>query len=256
VPAPHTATDATRGLSAPARAGIAAGGTALGLVFEGVSRLRSAKSLHPRGAVFAGELRIDGGGPLALLAGVPFLSEPATHRGLVRFSRSLGLPEASPDILGMAIRLTDAHGPGRPQDLLLVTSGDGAVVHHVFVPSRGFYARPYSSVLVFRGEGDAFVVGARLAPGSARETGHGSELADLTASAATGRLRFDLGVAPLSGRMRPVATLTVGARLPDDRAEPRFNPWNTGGGLEPTGPVNRMRQSVYPRSQRGWVTGR
>jgi hypothetical protein len=125
---------------------------------------------------------------------------PAVHPGVVRFSRSLGLPELSPDILGMAIRLEDAHGPERPQDLLLVTSGDGAVIHHLFAP--GVVLRP--AVLErarLSGEGSAFLVGARLAPGSPRPEGNGSEFADLDAAASTGRLRYDIGVAPVNGRL-------------------------------------------------------
>lgn len=228
-------------------------GTVLGAGFGAVSRLRSGKSLHPRGAVHEAELTIhDRGVKRPELEGVTFLTRPATYSGVVRFSRSLNLPEISPDILGMAIRLTDAHGPGRPQDLLLVTSGDGAVVHHLFVPGRGYFDTPYSSVLTFRGVRGPFVIGARLASGSARVSGRGSELADLGAAAATGRLRYDVGVAPLTGRMTPVATLRVGPRLPEQANEIRFNPQNTGGGLELSGPVNRMREWVYPGSQDGW----
>lgn len=233
--------------------GLRAAGTLVGAGFAAVSRLRSAKSLHPRGAVHEAELTVHGDVELSELEGVPLLSRPAVHAGVVRFSRSLGLPELSPDILGMAIRLTDAHGPGRPQDLLLVTSGDGAVVHHLFAPSRGYFDRPYSSVLTFRGARGPFVIGARLTPGSSRVTGRGSELADLGAAAASGRLRYDLGVAPLTGRMTRVATLKVGTRLPDSANAIRFNPRNTGGGLELSGPVNRMRGWVYPRAQDGWT---
>ena len=245
--------DALAPLPAPARAGIGAAGHVVGGVFGAVSRLRSAKSLHPFGVVHEAELRVDGIVPRPdLLAGVPLLTHRATYPGVVRFSRSLGLPEAAPDIHGMAIRLPDAHGRGRDQDLLLVTSGDGAVVHHLFVPGHGYFGRPYSSVLTFRGEGGAFVVGARIADGSPRPSGGATEFDDLGAAAATGDLRFDLGVAPLSGRMTRVATLAIGSRLPDDLDELHFNPWNTGGGLEPTGPINRMRDLVYRESQAGW----
>lgn len=31
-----------------------------------------------------------------------------------------------------------------------------------------------------------------------------------------------------------------------------FNPWNTGGGLEPAGFLNRLRDIAYPLSQRAW----
>ena len=250
---PDTTHEAVRGLPAPARAGIAAAGTVLGGAFGLVSRLRSAKSLHPYGAVHEAELEIHGRGPADLLRGVPLLSEPATYPALVRFSRSLGLPESAPDFIGMAIRLLDAHGPGRPQDLLFVSSGDGAVVHHVFKPGWGYFGHAWSSVLVFRGDDGAFVVGAKLAPGSARRSGTGSELSDLGAAAATGRLRYELGVAPVRGRLVGVGTLRIGERLPDDANEIRFNPWNTGGGLTPTGPLNRARDWVYDLSQSGWA---
>jgi hypothetical protein len=231
-----------------------AAGTAVGAGFGVVSRLRSARSLHPRGAVHSAQFTVHGRRDLPELEGVTLLRTPATHPAVVRFSRSLNLPELAPDILGMAIRLTDAHGPGRPQDLLLVTSGDGAVLHHLFAPSRGYFDRPYSSVLTFRGAAGPFVIGARLAPGAPRVRGRGSELADLGAAAATGRLAYDVGVAPLTGRMTPVATMVVGARLPEEANRIRFNPAaNTGGGLELSGPVNRMRRWVYPGSQAGWA---
>jgi len=223
--------------------------------FELVSWARSAKSLHPHGVLHAAQLRVHGGqaGRPDLLRGVPFLTTPGVHRGVVRFSRSLGLPEPAPDVLGMAIRLPDAHGPGRAQDLLLVTSGDGPLVHHLFVPGRGYFALPYSSVLPYRGDGGQFLVGARLAADAPAPSGHGSEAADLAAAAASGRLAYEVGVAPLHGRLRPVATLAVGDRLPDSGDALRFNPWVTGGGLRPAGPLNALRDRVYRRSQRGWT---
>ncbi len=251
---PDTTASATRNLPAPARAGIAAAGTVVGGVFGAVSRLRSAKSLHPHGVVHAAELEIRGGGPPGLLAGVPLLTTRRTYPAVVRFSRSLGLPETAPDFMGIGLRLTDAHGPDRHQDLLLVSSGDRTITHHLFKPGFGFFDHAYSSVLVFRGQGPAFLVGARLSPGSARDTGHGSEFDDLAASAATGNLRYDLGVAPVRGKLSRVGILTIGDQLPDEANAIRFNPWNTGGGLEPTGPVNRIREWVYPGSQKGWAS--
>jgi hypothetical protein len=238
-----------------ARTGADTAGSVLGGVFGAVSRLRSAKSLHPKGVVHEAELRVHGRRPSPdLLAGVPFLTHQATYRGIVRFSRSIGLPEAAPDILGMAIRLPDAHGPGRPQDLLLVTSRDHALVHHLILPAHSYIGHPYSSVLTYRGGDGAFVLVARVAPGAPLpDDGAGTEFDELLAAAETGGLRYELGPAPLTGRMRPVATLSIGGRLPGEANAVRFNPWNTGGGLEPAGPVNRMRQSAYRLSQRGWM---
>ena len=63
---------------------------------------------------------------------------------------------------------------------------------------------------------------------------------------------FDLAVAEVWGRFRPVAELRVAAPLPPETDALRFNPWNAGGGLEPTGLLNRLRDYAYPLSQRAW----
>jgi hypothetical protein len=55
------------------------------------------------------------------------------------------------------------------------------------------------------------------------------------------------------GRFRPVAELRVGDPLPPAADALRFNPWNTGGGLELTGVLNRLRDVAYPLSQRAWA---
>jgi hypothetical protein len=64
---------------------------------------------------------------------------------------------------------------------------------------------------------------------------------------------FDLGVAEIWGRFRPVAELRVGKPLPPESDALLFNPWNTGGGLELSGFLNRLRDIAYPLSQRAWA---
>jgi len=46
-----------------------------------------------------------------------------------------------------------------------------------------------------------------------------------------------------------VGAIKAGARLDSDV---RFSPWNTGGGIEPSGAFNRLRDYAYSLSQRGW----
>ncbi|HEV2773821.1 MAG TPA: hypothetical protein VGV57_13520 [Thermoleophilaceae bacterium] len=55
-----------------------------------------------------------------------------------------------PDLLGMSIGVPHAYGRHRPQDLMLVTSADLPLVHHLFLPASDGQARPYSSSLPFR----------------------------------------------------------------------------------------------------------
>src|SRR5215212_6219229 len=99
----------------------------------------------------------------SLLAGAAIaelLRRPAEHDAVVRLSRSLGMPRPLPDLLGLSLRVLDAYGPGRHQDLLMVTSVDAAVLHHVFVPAGDVQQRPYSSSLPYRVGEETFIVGA------------------------------------------------------------------------------------------------
>jgi hypothetical protein len=205
-----------------------AGGAATGAVLATVSGLRRSKAVHPRGVVREATLAIT---PTAAApAGSTLLSTAAEHRALVRFSRSLGLPHPLPDLLGMAVRVIDAYGAGRHQDFLLITTIDAPVLHHLFVPAAHVRQRPYTSSLPYAAGDERLLVGA-LPEGD----------------------DFALAVAPLSGRFAPVGRLRLGATLPAGANALRFNVReNTGGGLEPAGVLNRMRDVAYPMSQWAW----
>jgi hypothetical protein len=223
---------------------------AVGGALATVAALRRGKAVHPHGATHAARLVIEGT-PDAPQAST-LLATPGEWRALVRFSRSLGLPRPLPDLLGMSIRVPDAYGAGRHQDFLLVTSVDLPVLHHVFLPAGDVWQRPYSSSLPYRSGDRLLLVGALPDPSSPRPGGD-DELDRLARAAATGRLRFRLAVARPGGRFRAVGTLHVGARLADTLDALRFNPFNAGGGLEPAGFLNRLRDFAYPMSQRAWA---
>jgi hypothetical protein len=151
----------------------------------------------------------------------------------------------------MSIRVLAPYGSGQHQDFLLVTSVDRPLLHHVFVPATDVQQRVYTSSLPYRAGGDLFLVGALPDSRSPRPAGE-SEFDRLDAAASTGRLVFQLAVAPLRGRFRPVAELQVGARLARELDALRFNPWNTGGGMEPAGWLNGARDRAYKLSQAAW----
>jgi hypothetical protein len=208
-------------------------------LFRRLSRRRRRRAFHPYGVGFAAELeRLDGGAVL-----------PAEIDGeaIVRLSRSLGAPEWFPDPCGLALRVPDAYGPGRHQDLLLASSGRAPLARHLLLPSRGFCDRPYSSILPYRLAGETVVVLAL--PDRGRDAG--PLLAKLR-ERDRGELEFELAIAPLWGAPRLVARFRLGARLPAALTERLgFDPCNSGGGLEPAGSLNKLRGPSYSASQAG-----
>lgn len=238
-----------RRLRRPARAvSDAVGGTIAGAL-AGLARLRGGKAVHPHGDTYSARLLIDGKADAP--AASELLRTAREWPAIVRFSRSLGLPRPLPDLLGMSIRVPNAYGEGRHQDLLFVTSVDAPVLHHIFLPAGDVQQRPYSSSIPYRAGDRTFLIGARPDPASPRAHG-GTELERLEGAVRSGDVRFDLVVAPLLGRFQRVGSLQLGALMPETLNALRFNPLNTGGGLEAIGTLNRWRGFAYPLSQRAW----
>jgi hypothetical protein len=219
---------------------------ATGAFWGALSRLRGGRrSLHPIGVGFEASFVVDSG-----QTGVELFDSPGSHRALVRFSRGAGLPEPLPDILGIAVRVIDAHGPGAHQDFLLATSSSLPVAHHALLPAWTFFDRTFSSVLVYSVAGSSRLVGA--VPRSEVPHGGDSGLGGVALAASRGLLSYDLVLAPPFGRFSSVARIDVGDRLPDEESERlRFNVWNTGGGIRPAGPFQGLRLPAYEGSQHG-----
>ena len=120
-------------------------------------RARSARARCTRpGSAFEAELVVDE----PVLRGARLFARRGRRRALVRFSRGFGLPEPVPELMSMAIKVPDAYGPGRDQDLLwpppaggrsCATSSPGAATH---------LDRAYSTVLPFRVGERTMVLGA------------------------------------------------------------------------------------------------
>jgi hypothetical protein len=247
---PRLGASARQDLQRPARIALDALGYGVGGVLAGVAAARGAKAVHPHGVSYRARLVIDGAAHAP--AASQLLSTPREYCALMRFSRSLGLPRPIPDLLGVSLRVLDAYGPTCHQDVLLVSSIDLPVLHHLFVPATDVQQRPYSSSLPFRAGDERFLIGVVPYARSPRPPG-AHEFDRLQRAADTNRLTFRLATSSLGGRFRRVGSLHVGQRLPDTLDALRFDPFNCGGGLHLAGAINRLRDYAYAMSQAAWA---
>ncbi|MGE2728171.1 hypothetical protein ACQI4F_01725 [Mycolicibacterium vaccae] len=140
----------------------------------------------------------------------------ATHRAVVA---------AGPDRRGshprkLCLKLPDVYGPGRDQDFLLASSGDGAPLHHAVLPSAPV-APLYSSLWLYLAGWEPVLFGVRpRITGRDLRFGVGDELSFLVSAPA--------------GRFRRIGTLTLtgvaGTRV-------QFSGANSGGGIRALPPI-------------------
>ena len=113
--------------------------------FTALARLRAARGVHPSGALFAGRMELDGpASPTVAVLGATI------HPALVRVSKGAGTRGRLPDLLGLAVRLTDL--PDGPVDLLHTTVGRHRCTGALLAPATGWCTRPYSTLLPYRAD--------------------------------------------------------------------------------------------------------
>jgi hypothetical protein len=197
------------------------------------SKVRGERAVHARGRTLTGRLTVAGGAG----TGAPLLDAPGSYDVLVRVSRSAGLPLPLPDVLGLAVRVLDAHGPGEHQDLLLDSTLPQPVVRRLPFPRRDHLGALHCSLLPYDVAGTRLLLGARALRGSAT-------LDDLP-----DELSWELLLATPHGPWRPWGVVRTDAVLPAPLGrQARFNPWTTGGGIVPAGPWQQWRRRAYDAS--------
>jgi hypothetical protein len=216
-------------------------------VFAALAKLRRARGVHPHGIGFDGVLTLEAGPGLDLMPG---LGPPRSVPAVLRLSRSFGFPRPLPDLLGVAVKLPDLHGPGRDQDFLLVSALDGPVSKYIPKPAPRYSWRAYSSLLPYRSNGRIVLPGA-LGASPAAATGQ-DEMTGAIHAAQHGELLFALAVAPALGRFAPLGELRAHRQLAQPTVQAlRFNPFHTAENIIPAaGPLNGMRRAAYAASQR------
>jgi hypothetical protein len=210
---------------------------------------RQARALHPRGRTFCGRVQIFGGDH-----GVDLLDRAGQYRALVRLSRGIGLPAGWPDVLGVAVRIHDAAGPGADVDVLVSTVlARAPLARHVPAPRRRL-AATYTTVAGYRtGRGRRYLA---VVPDPAAAD-LGVDLDALAAAAGRGRAGFLLACASAVGRWRVFGRVDLDASVPPelDRAL-AFDPMLRGAaGLRAEGWLWRVRAAAY-RGSRGGRGGR
>ena len=211
-------------------------------VFAALTHIRGPRVFHPHGHAFTCTLTLADGRVVrdaGLEAGQEF-------SGVVRLSRSVGLPAPLPDARGIGLRLFDFPRSGNTQDLLFVTSASPRVLRRTIVFSNGFLRRIYSTLLGYDFGGHRVVLGLRPAPGAAAD----QTLEDVAEVVRAGTATFTFQAsAPWSswddiGVLRLEGPLAAGA---DEGLE--FNPWHASPQLRPVGFLNALRNAAYRGSQ-------
>jgi hypothetical protein len=179
---------------------------------------QAGKPLHPRGVVLRARVFRHGS---AVPTGVPWLDEPGQDDAVVRLSRAIGLPARLPDIHGLALRV----GSG---DILFASTGWGRFSRFVLTVSRDPRERPLTTLLPYRTEAGAVLLGAR----------------------SVGAETYELSWAHQGGDWHPFAMLRLSTeRAADQRIS--FDPVrHQVDGLHQYPSVERLREPSYARARR------
>ncbi len=124
-------------------------GLALRAFFVGLQRVRPPRPIHSRGLALAGSLHWL---PRDETAGIRWIDDPVAgerHDVEARFSRSLGLPDVLPDVLGLALRVQTAAGAA---DIELASTGSTVPLRFALLPRRRPSSGPFGILLPYRGE--------------------------------------------------------------------------------------------------------
>lgn len=210
-------------------------GAALEAVFAGLKVVRPDRPIHAEGVwlegtlthsrAFSGEDWLDGS---------ELKDEPVT----ARVSRSVGLPEALPDVIGLGLRIGGA-------DVLLSTTGHGLPGRFLLAPRRSLAEGPFTSIMPFRGVGGPVLLAVkREGPGLPF-----SRLADLTAY--DGELNWGMYYSRLRDPWTRFAGLQLRVRA-DQGQQFRFDPvGRPPAGLEAYEWTRRLRIPSYRLAQKG-----
>lgn len=133
------------------------GGILLAAFFRVLQLFRRPRPVHPTGALFAATIRWTG----TARSGIAWIDSPpsgGTQAGIARVSRSVGLPEVLPDVLGIAVRVETVAGRA---DLELASTGIGVPGRFLLMPVRTPSRAWLNTLLPYRGDRGRILIGGR-----------------------------------------------------------------------------------------------
>ena len=211
-------------------------------LFAALTKVRGPRVFHPHGHAFTCTLTLSD----SLVVRSAGLTAGEQFAGLMRMSRSAGLPAPLPDARGIGLRLFDFPEAGNVQDLLFVTSAQARVLRRGIVFTRGYLRRIYSTLLGYDFGGHRVILG--LQP--QRSASPDATLEDLAAVVSAGEAVFTLQAAPPWGSWENIGVLRLDRPLePGADEELAFNPWQDSATLHPVGVLNALRNAAYRGSQ-------
>ncbi|VXC56674.1 conserved hypothetical protein [Arthrobacter sp. 9V] len=138
-------------------------GSVFAAVFRAIKVVRPNRPNHPKGVHLVGTLERDGLAHRA--SGIPWLDTAGTNPVDARLSRSLGLPGSFPDIIGLAVRLTEQ---GNMCDMLLATTGATGLGRFILRFRRDAASAVFSTMMPYKSETGPVLIAARTVGGAAK----------------------------------------------------------------------------------------
>ncbi|WP_251045023.1 SRPBCC family protein [Arthrobacter sp. ISL-5] len=229
-------------------------GQAFATVFRAIKAVRPVRPIHPRGISLLGELTQTGadgraaGGIPGARSGISWLDAAGTEPVQARFSRSVGLPEALPDILGLALRTGPAD---QPADMLFASTGWGFPARFMLIPKLDVRSARFTTLMPYQGADGPVLLGLRTLSLPSGATGRADTGGNFKDSLADGEWSLALSFATPAGRWVPAGVLRLRAAPASDDASARFDPLEhplPGAGTYPW--ARRLRERSYRAARR------
>lgn len=218
-------------------------GSAFAAVFRAVKIVRPHRPIHPKGIRLVGILERDSG--VREPSGIPWLDTAGSNVVDARLSRSIGLPYAFPDIIGLAVRFSEQD---KLSDMLLATTGPTGLGRFILRLRRDAATAVFSSMMPYEADTGPVLIAARTISGPEKLPVEPGAFSSLLGNESW---ILELHHASPLGPWTRFGTLTLSladhAEDTAERFDPVLNPLPTAGTY---GWTRRLREPSYALARR------